>query len=94
MHRWDGDDLVLSCYIQPKSSRDEIVGEHDQSVKIRITAPPVDGKANKHLIAFLAKQFGVNKQSVVLEAGDTGRRKTLRIKKPVKFPEPLNLERT
>ena len=88
-YRWQGDDLVLSCHLQPKASCDEFAGEHGERLKIRITAPPVDGKANAHLIGFLAEQFGVAKQAVVIERGDTGRQKTVRIESPARLPPQL-----
>lgn len=50
------DGLVLRLYIQPKASRDSIVGLHGDELKVAITAPPVDGQANAHLVKFLAKQ--------------------------------------
>ena len=56
--------LTLRLYIQPKASRDAIIGLHGDEVKIAITAPPVDGKANAHLVKFLAKQFRVPKSQV------------------------------
>jgi len=82
----DGDDLLLTLQVQPRASKDEIVGPHGDAVKVRITAPPVDGKANAHLIAFLAKTFGVPKQRVSLIGGKTSRRKTFRIRRPKKLP--------
>jgi len=60
-YRWDGDDLILDCHLQPKASRDEFAGLHGERLKIRLTAPPVEGKANAHLLAFLAAAFGVAK---------------------------------
>jgi uncharacterized protein (TIGR00251 family) len=48
-------------HIQPKASRDEWSGLHGERLKLRIKAPPVDGKANAYLIGFLAKEFGINK---------------------------------
>ncbi len=87
-YRWDGDDLMLSLRIQPKSSRDEFVEPYGDTYKVRITAPPVDGKANAHLIAFLAKAFGVAKSAVTLEGGESSRGKLLRIRSPRKFPVP------
>ena len=93
-YRWQDNTLTLSCLIQPKSSRDEIVGLHADSVKIRITAPPVDGKANAHLIKFLAKAFGVSRSAVSIASGETGRKKVVRIEDPDKLPELLNIERT
>ncbi len=59
--RWDGEDLLLECHLQPKASRDEFAGLHGDRLKIRLTAPPVDGKANAHLLAFLASVFAVSK---------------------------------
>lgn len=88
-YRWQGDDLLLSCHLQPKASCDEFSGAHGERLKIRITAPPVDGKANAHLIGFLAAQFGVAKQAVVIERGDTGRQKTVRIICPAQLPPQL-----
>ena len=87
--RRDGDDLLLGCYLQPRASKDEVVGKHGDALKIRITAPPVDGEANAQLIRFLSKQFGVSKSDVVIESGATGRRKTVRIIKPARQPDWL-----
>ena len=60
------DGLVLRLYIQPKASRDSIVGLHGDEVKVAITAPPVDGQANSHLVKFLGKQFRVAKSQVAV----------------------------
>lgn len=60
------DGLVLRLYIQPKASRDSIVGLHGDEVKVAITAPPVDGQANSHLVKFLGKQFRVAKARSLL----------------------------
>lgn len=87
--RTDGADLLLRCYLQPRASKTEVVGEHDGAVKIRLSAPPVDGEANAELIAFLAKQFGVGKRAVQIDSGATGRRKTVRIIAPSKQPHWL-----
>jgi len=81
-----GDDLVIRLYIQPKASRDQIVGLHGDELKIAITAPPVDGKANAHLVKYLAKQFRVAKGQVVVEKGELGRHKQVRIEAPREIP--------
>ncbi len=81
------DGLVLKLYIQPKASRDQIVGIHGDEVKVAITAPPVDGQANSHLTRFLAKQFGVAKSRITIEKGELGRHKQLRITQPQRIPE-------
>lgn len=84
--RWDGDDLWLAVHVQPRAKRDEIVGAHGDRLKIRITAPPVEGQANLHLIRFLAECFGVPASAVELTAGTSGRDKRLRIHKPRRLP--------
>ncbi|MCG7585529.1 DUF167 family protein YggU [Photobacterium sp. OFAV2-7] len=82
----NGDDLVIRLYIQPKASRDQIVGLHGDELKVAITAPPVDGKANAHLTKYLAKQFRVAKGQVVIEKGELGRHKQVRIETPRETP--------
>ncbi len=81
------DDLLLRVYIQPKASRDNIVGLHGDELKIAITAPPVDGKANRHLTQFLAKQFKVAKGQIDIEKGELGRHKQVRIHSPNQLPD-------
>lgn len=78
--------LLLRLYIQPKASRDTIVGVHGDELKVAITAPPVEGQANSHLIKFLAKQFRVAKSQVLLEKGETGRHKQIKIINPQQIP--------
>ena len=89
-HHWDGDDLILSLRIQPRAAKNEFAGPYNDQYKLRIKAPPVDGKANGEVIAFLAKQFGVPRGEIKLESGETGRNKRVRIHKPLKFPLPIN----
>lgn len=86
---FDGDDLILRLYIQPKASRDKIVGEHGEELKVAITAPPVDGKANAHLSKFLAKQFKVAKGLINIEKGQLGRHKQVRISSPSTIPAEI-----
>ena len=86
---WDGADLILRVQVQPRASRDEFAGVHAGALKVRLTSPPVDGKANAALIAFLAEAFGVAKRQVTLLKGDTGRAKQLRIRAPARFPPGL-----
>lgn len=84
------DGLVLRLYIQPKSSRDQFVGQHGDELKVAITAPPVDGQANAHLVKFLAKQFRVAKSQVVIEKGELGRHKQVRIIAPQLIPADVD----
>jgi uncharacterized protein (TIGR00251 family) len=85
-HTWDAEDLVLDIHLQPSASIDSIDGTHGERLKIRLTAPPVDGKANSHLIRFLAKNFGVPCSHVQLISGESSRFKRVRIQRPGRIP--------
>ena len=65
--------------VYPGASKNEIVGVQEDALKIRISAPPVEGKANKALINFLAKQFRVKKSEIEIVSGVTSRAKTIHI---------------
>ncbi|MCA1921201.1 DUF167 family protein YggU [Buttiauxella noackiae] len=80
------DGLVLRLYIQPKASRDSIIGLHGDELKVAITAPPIDGKANAHLVKYLAKLFRVAKSQVLVEKGELGRHKQIKIINPQQIP--------
>jgi len=82
---WQGKALVLNIRVQPRASRNEIAGPVGDQLKIRLTTPPVDGKANKHLLEFLAKACGVNKNQVELLAGASARNKRVSIASPKKL---------
>ncbi len=71
------DGVTVDVLIQPRSSRDEIAGVHGDRLKIKLTAAPVDGKANASLIAFLARKLDIAKSSITIVRGETGRRKTI-----------------
>ena len=84
---WKGDSLVLRVRLQPRAHADEIVGTQNGALKIRITAPPVEGKANDHLIRFLAGLFGIPSSRITLLSGDRGKEKRLLIQRPARLPE-------
>lgn len=84
-----GQDLRLRLFLQPKASKDQIVGLHDSELKITITAPPVDGQANAHLLKFLSKLFKVPKSSLILEKGELNRHKQIYIPQPKQIPEVI-----
>jgi uncharacterized protein (TIGR00251 family) len=86
-YQWQDDDLILCVYVQPKASKNEFCDVHGNAIKVRITAPPVDGKANQQLIQFLSKSFKVSKSQVHLLNGETSRQKRFRISSPKKLPE-------
>ena len=69
--------VMFKVLVQPKSSKNEIVGLHDGALKVKLTAPPVDGAANKLCLKFLAKQLGTAKSNIDIISGETGRHKQL-----------------
>jgi uncharacterized protein (TIGR00251 family) len=75
----DGQDVILSLHIQPGAKKTEVVGLHGDALKIRLAAPPVDGKANAALIAFVAVKVGASRTAVELVSGQTSRTKRVRI---------------
>jgi uncharacterized protein len=89
--RWDGADLVLLISVQPRTRECAFAGVQADRLKVRLTAPPVDGKANEALVTYLAGQFGVPRRQVTLEQGETGRQKRLRIHAPRTLPPELSL---
>ncbi|MCP3954865.1 MAG: YggU family protein [Desulfobacterales bacterium] len=69
--------FLISVYVQPRAAKNTIAGVHDQALKIRLTAPPVDGAANKMCLQFLAKQLNVPKSALQIESGHSSRHKTI-----------------
>jgi len=73
------DGCTVSVRVQPGAKRDAVVGLHAGAMKIALCAPPVDGKANEALIAFVAEKVGLPRARVSLVAGAASRIKVLRI---------------
>ena len=71
--------VTLSLHIQPGARKTEVMGLHGEALKIRLAAPPVDGKANEALLAFLAKTLGLPRARVTLKSGQTSRAKVVEI---------------
>ncbi|MBL4608391.1 MAG: YggU family protein [Pseudomonadales bacterium] len=86
-YKFEEGNLLFCCYLQPKASRSEIVGLHDNAIKIRVTAPPVDGKANAALIKFLAGYFGTASKAVEIVSGQHSRRKRVRVRGLLSLPD-------
>jgi uncharacterized protein len=76
-YRWQYDTLMLDIRLQPRASKDEIIGEYAGRLKIRLAAPPVDGQANKSLLNFMAKICQVPLRQVSLLGGATCRDKLI-----------------
>ena len=66
-------------HVQPRASRTGLAGRHGDALKIRLSAPPVDGAANEALVRFLAHRLEVPRSAVRLEAGATGRSKLVSV---------------
>ena len=73
------DAALLSVRIQPRASKNSVSRMEDGSLKIRLTAPPVDGAANEALIAFLAKTLSTAKSNIEIVSGHTAREKRIRV---------------
>ena len=86
-YRWEGADLILSVLVQPRASHNQVVGVHGEHLRIRVTAAPVEGKANQAVIKLLAKVFHVSPSRLCIEKGDSAKIKRVRINTPELLPE-------
>lgn len=71
--------LIIRLKISPNASKNEIIRSSD-GIKIKITAQPIDGKANKCLIEFISKKYKIPKSSIEIVRGKTSKEKTILIK--------------
>lgn len=83
----------ITLHIQPRGSRNAVEGLHGGALKIRLTAPPVDGAANEALIRFLAEVLGCSRSALTITSGATSRRKTVEIigQSPAQVSQRLGL---
>ncbi len=89
--RWDGNILRLALRVQPRALADAFGTPLGDELRVRIKAPPVDGKANARLIDFLAHAFAVPKARVRVERGMHGRSKVVSIEAPAVLPRALDV---
>lgn len=82
---WEQGRVIIQVRLQPRARCDEIAGPQGSRLKIRIAAPPVDGKANAHLLGFLAQSFRVNKNQIRLLSGAASRDKRVSIENPARL---------
>ena len=87
--RRDGSDWLLDVRVQPRASRTEYAGLFGDRLKVRLQAPPVDGRANAALLAFIADTCGLPRSRVSLDAGQTGRDKRVRLHDIAQVPAAL-----
>ncbi|MDF2690418.1 MAG: hypothetical protein K0S29_273 [Gammaproteobacteria bacterium] len=80
---WQDEALYLRLHIQPNAKKTEWLGAYGDRLKLKLHAPPVDGKANQALVKFLAAHFKVKKSQVSLIAGELGRDKLVKIAPPI-----------
>jgi uncharacterized protein len=71
--------LVFKVQVVPRSSRSEVIGEHNGSLRVRVSSPPVEGAANKELTHVLAKAFNVSRSAVDIVSGQNSRLKQVSI---------------
>ncbi len=86
-YQWQSKDLLLKLHVQARAKENCITGIHGDMLKLKIKSPPVDNKANKEIVSYLAKEFNVTKSNVVLISGQTHRDKKILIKEPKALPE-------
>jgi len=72
--------LTFHVRVVPRASRSEIAGEHDGALRVRVTAPPVDGAANDEVIRLLARALGVTRSAVEIVSGQTSKTKRIRVR--------------
>lgn len=87
--RKSGDKIVLTVYVQPGAKQNCIMGLHGEALKIRLSAPSIEGRANEALIKYLAILFGVPMRQVAINKGEKSRSKIVVITGSI--IEPLNL---
>lgn len=71
--------IYIHIHVQPRASKNEVVGIHGDSLKVRLTSPPVEGAANSLLVEFMAKKLGIAKSMIEIVSGEKSRHKTLRV---------------
>jgi len=71
--------VVLDVRVQPSAGRTGVAGRHGDALKLRVGAPPVEGRANAAVVAFLAEQFGVKAAAVSIVSGETSRQKRVKL---------------
>jgi hypothetical protein len=88
-YRRNADVLTLTLHVQPGAKRSEIAGLHGEALKIRLAAPPIEGRANEALLKFIAGLFDVPLRQVELRQGEQSRHKVVAIVGSKIEPESL-----
>jgi len=77
--RGSGESVRFAVRVQPRASRSEIVGLQGDALKVRLSAPPVDGAANEALIELVADELGVSRRAVRIISGESSRSKVVEV---------------
>ncbi|KTC81850.1 DUF167 domain-containing protein [Legionella cincinnatiensis] len=88
-YKREAEHLILHLYVQPGAKKTEIVGIHEGELKIRLNTPPIEGRANKELLKYVAQILKVPLSQVVLKRGDKSRHKVLLVKNSLVDPNVL-----
>lgn len=88
-YRLQHETIILTLHIQPGAKRSEIIGLHGDALKIKLSAPPIEGRANEALLKFIAELFDVPLRNVELKQGEQSRRKVVVIAGSKVNPETL-----
>lgn len=91
-YRREGEVLSLTLHVQPGANRTDISGLHGEALKIRLAAPPIEGRANEALLRFIADTFGVPLRQVELKQGGQSRHKVVMVTGSKVAPESLLIE--
>ncbi|MBI5436890.1 MAG: YggU family protein [Nitrosomonadales bacterium] len=92
MNEWcrrEGDTITLVLHVQPGAKHSEVAGLHGEALKIRLAAPPIEGRANEALLRFIAERFNVPLRNVELKQGAQSRRKRVEVHGSAVAPESL-----
>jgi uncharacterized protein (TIGR00251 family) len=79
-HRKTREGILIKVRVQPRSSRNEVAGLQGDALKVRVTAPPVEGEANARLIELLADEFGLRRSDIEIVKGSSSRTKVVLLK--------------
>ncbi len=83
----EGETLVLQVQVQARNGQDAVLGIQGERLRIRVGAPPIEGRANERLLNFLAQEFGVAKSQVTLRSGHGSKLKCVAVTAPRRQPE-------
>lgn len=79
MNKKTVNELIIKIKVEPRSSKSAIVGPYGDALKVKLTSPPVEGKANKELIDLLSKELKIPKRDIEIISGQSSKNKVVRI---------------